>query len=173
MTAADSITDHPWYLAAQLVQPALIRLVDQLRQQLADSAWKSSYETVEVWPKNHQQNQGNQESGDTEPQILYWLYLTPKDASEPSQPIAINLWELCYQICFTDYTPVLDCPTIQDFQVGDVAVDQTLFGDDGEVDWNRLDIKAAAVVEAMFKSDVLVLGQVSSLSDQSILPESS
>ncbi|AFY62174.1 hypothetical protein [Synechococcus sp. PCC 6312] len=146
MTAADSITDNPWYLAAQLVQPALIRLVDQLRQQLTDTAWKSSYETVEVWPENPP---GHQDPAETEPQILYWLYLNPKDAPSETQPIQINLWELCYQICFESYTPVLDRPTIQDFQLGDVAVDRTLFDDDGEVDWNRLDTKAAEVVKTM------------------------
>ncbi len=146
MTAADLINDHPWYWAAQLVQPALIRLVDQLRQQLTDSAWKSSYETVEVWPEN---TPDNQEQAETEPQILYWLYLTLKNSSNETTPIAINLWELCYQICFESYIPVLDRPTIQDFQLGDVAVDRTLFDDDGEVDWNRLDVKAAQVVKAM------------------------
>lgn len=146
MTAANDLTDHPWYLAAQLVQPALIRLVDQLRQQLADSAWKSSYETVEVWPENPPEHQDPTES---EPQILYWLYLTPKDPPSQTEPIAINLWELCYQICFETYTPVLDRPTIQDFQLGDVVADRTLFDDDGEVDWNGLDAKAATVVQQM------------------------
>ncbi|MDS3862165.1 hypothetical protein RIF25_15290 [Thermosynechococcaceae cyanobacterium BACA0444] len=149
MTAADSITDHPWYLAAQLVQPALIRLVDQLRQQLTESAWKSSYETVEVWPDNLPDNSENTE---TEPQILYWLYLTPKEATPDTRPIAINLWELCYQICFESYTPVLDRLTIQDFQLGEVAVDRSLFDDHGEVDWNCLDTKAAQVVKAMLDS---------------------
>lgn len=152
MTAADSITDHPWYLAAQLVQPALIRLVDQLRQQLEGSAWKSSYETVEVWPENSPDSQADQEQTETEPQILYWLYLTPKESSNDTKRIAINLWELCYQICFASYTPILDCPKIRDFQLGEVAVDRSLFDDHGEVDWNRLDTKAAAMVQQMINS---------------------
>lgn len=143
MTAADFITDHPWYLAAQLVQPALIRVVDQLRQQLTESAWKSSYETVELWPEHPPY----QDPMETEPQILYWLYLTPKEAIQEMPPISINLWELCYEICFEAYTPVLDRPTIQDFQVGEVAVDRSLFNDNQEVDWHQLDTKAAAVVK--------------------------
>jgi len=170
MTALDSITDHPWYLAAQLVQPALIRLVDQLRQQLEGSAWKSSYETVEVWPESPQEALDHAE---TEPQILYWLYLTPKNAPSETHPITINLWELCYQICFENYTPVLDRQTIQDFQLGDVTVDQTLFDQEGEVDWHRLDTKAAGVVQMLLGSDVLLDAPLSAISDQKILPEQS
>lgn len=34
-----------------LLQPALIRLIDQLRTQLKEVNWTWTYETIEIWPK--------------------------------------------------------------------------------------------------------------------------
>jgi hypothetical protein len=126
-------TDHPWYAAAQLMQPALIRLLDQLRRSLETSPWQGTYETVEI------------PCGEAEPQILYWLHLRQGDRQQ-----RVNLWELCYQICFQQYTPELDYSGIHDFQVGEVQADLSLFDPAGEVDWHKLDRKAAQVVAALF-----------------------
>lgn len=126
-------TEHPWYAAAQLLQPALIRLLDHLRRQLAASAWQGEYETVELpCPTG-------------EPQVLYWLHLRRGDRHQ-----RINLWELCYEICFQDYTPELDYAGIHDFQVGEVTPDVSLLDAAGEVDWHRLDQKAARIVAKVF-----------------------
>lgn len=141
---------NPWYQAAQLIQPALIRLLDQLRKALESSAWQGRYETVEVWPD---QPDGGAKSGDLEaessvqPQVLYWLHLTRSPAE-----LKINLWELCYQICFSHYEPDWHYPTVRDFQVGEVEVDTTLFEANGEVDWNSLDAKTEQIVRELFAS---------------------
>ncbi|NJN23499.1 MAG: hypothetical protein HC810_02680 [Acaryochloridaceae cyanobacterium RL_2_7] len=37
---------------AMLMQPALIRLIDQLRQQLTAASLKWTYETTELWPND-------------------------------------------------------------------------------------------------------------------------
>ncbi|ATS18864.1 hypothetical protein BRW62_09030 [Parathermosynechococcus lividus PCC 6715] len=124
-------TEHPWYAAAQLLQPALIRLLDHLRRQLETSGWQGEYETVEL--------------PTSEPQVLYWLHLRRGDRHQ-----RVNLWELCYEICFADYTPDLEYAGIHDFQVGEVTADMGLLDAAGEVDWHQLDQKAQRVVAAMF-----------------------
>ncbi len=132
---ASMTPEHPWYAAAQLLQPALIRLVDHLRRALETSGWQGEYETVEVPTA----------TGEAEPQILYWLHLRRGDRHQ-----RLNLWELCYEICFENYTPDLSYPGIHDFQVGEVTADMALFDATGEVDWQRLDQKAARVVATVF-----------------------
>ncbi|XFA73808.1 hypothetical protein RYO59_002062 [Thermosynechococcaceae cyanobacterium Okahandja] len=127
--------EHPWYAAAQLLQPSLIRLLDHLRRQLETSGWQGEYETVEL----------PSATGEPEPQVLYWLHLRRGDRHQ-----RLNLWELCYQICFADYYPQLDYAGIRDFQVGEVTADMALFDVAGEVDWHRLDQKAAKVVATVF-----------------------
>lgn len=155
---------NPWYQAAQLIQPALIRLLDQLRKALESSPWQGSYETVEVWPKNGHSDghstdvsnidisstdESNIDESNTEakdqPQILYWLHL-----KRSPDELKINLWELCYQICFSHYEPDWQRVDIRDFQVGEVDVDASLFDGTGEVDWNRLDAKTERIVKALF-----------------------
>ncbi len=135
----DHPNDQPWRLASMLMQPALIRLFDQIRRQLAESGWQGSYETKELWP-------AGVDPATTEPQVLYLLYL-----SRGEQKVRVNVWELCYQICFVDYTPSLDREDIADFQVGEVTADASLLEADGEVDWNKLDRKAQQVVAQMLK----------------------
>ncbi|MDG2990621.1 hypothetical protein L3556_06685 [Candidatus Synechococcus calcipolaris G9] len=140
-------TQNPWYQAAQLMQPALIRLLDQLRKALESSPWQGSYETVEVWPENgdgHGTDISSTDSGE-QPQILYWLHL-----KRSPDELKINLWELCYQICFRDYEPDWQRADIRDFQVGEVEVDASLFDTSGEVDWNRLDGKTERIVKDLF-----------------------
>jgi hypothetical protein len=82
-----------------------------------------------------------------QPQLVYLLNLTKQD-----HQARVNLWELCYQICFCNYVPVLERSEIADFQVGEVQVDSNLIDAEGEVDWHRLDNKAEQVVEQMFKT---------------------
>ncbi len=41
-----------WQQAEQLMQPAFIRLVDNLRKQLEQSPWKGTYEDVQLWAED-------------------------------------------------------------------------------------------------------------------------
>jgi hypothetical protein len=136
----DHPDQQPWRLASLLIQPALIRLFDQIRKQLEESDWQGSYETKEIWP-------AGVDPSTTEPQVLYLLYL-----SRGQEKVRINVWELCYQICFIDYAPTLDREDIADFQVGEVVADASLIAADGEVDWNKLDRKAQQVVTQMLNA---------------------
>lgn len=135
--------ENPWQPAALLIQPAFIRLIDQLRKRLETSDWKGSYETLEIYP-----DEGNDPATAAEmPQVFYWLYLERQD-----RRLRMNLWELCYQICFSDYHPCLDREGIADFQVGEVQTDLSLFDPEGDIDWHQLDRKAYRVVEEAFQT---------------------
>lgn len=154
---------------AQLMQPALIRLFDQVRKHLERSSWSGTYETIELWPEGTteqdkqtfaqvQQNlltaKGEQLNALEDalaalpqPQLMYLLQLS----QDNQQRVQVNLWELCYQICFYNYVPVLERTEIADFPISEIQVDTELIVA-GEVDWNRLDDKAQAVVEQMFQN---------------------
>jgi hypothetical protein len=57
------------------------------------------------------------------------------------------VWELCYSICFRDYQ------ALSILSAGDeviVTIDLDLIGEDGDVDWHRLDEKAQRVVAQVF-----------------------
>ena len=62
--------------------------------------------------------------------------------------ITVDLWELCYQICFRNYSPVLNALD------GDmtVEIDTSLIDETGDVDWHRLDEKAKRIIEQIFSS---------------------
>jgi hypothetical protein len=108
------------------MQPTYIRVVDNLRKALEDSAWRESYQEVQT------------------PIPGYELCLSSQD-----QEIKVNLWELCFEVCF------------QDYQRGSVPIDSELKVDvdtslinpeTGEVDWEKLDAKAKQQVEQLFAS---------------------
>lgn len=138
MSSSPKLEDQPWYQVSQLIQPALLRLLDQIRKQLETSAWKGSYQTIELWPEGI-------DPTTTPPQVLYMLTLTHGERQQ-----RVNMWELCYQICFCDYVPCLESEGIADFQVGEVITDTSLFIGEDEIDWHRLDDKARRVVEQVF-----------------------
>jgi hypothetical protein len=54
--------------------------------------------------------------------------------------VSIDLWELCYQLCFLDYLPGNEV----------IDIDHNLIDETGEVDWNLLDEKAKRLVEEKF-----------------------
>ena len=109
------------------MQPALIRTIDQLRQALENCAWRSRYEEV------------------TEPFPGHQLILENGHCQ-----MRINIWDLCFQVCFTNYQAQFftDIPqdNNQDFVV---EIDQKLFNNQGEVDWTALDNKAHHCVEKL------------------------
>ncbi|MFP4135378.1 MAG: hypothetical protein ACLFQP_10780 [Halothece sp.] len=115
-----------WEQAELLMQPAYIRVVDNLRKALEDSAWRESYQEVET------------------PIPGYELCL-----SKQGQDITVNLWELCFEVCFQDYQRG-SVPPDSELQVD---IDTGLFHPEtGEVDWEKLDQKAQAKIESLFTS---------------------
>ncbi len=120
-------TVQAWEQADYLMQPALIRTIDQLRQALESCAWRNRYEEV------------------TEPFPGHQLILEKGD-----RLLRVNIWDLCFQICFANYEfqPFGDNlqENEQDFAV---EIDQQLFNDQGEVDWTALDNKAQHCVEKL------------------------
>ena len=160
-----------WQQAEQLMQPAFIRLVDNLRKQLDETtAWRGTYEDVPLWPEGVSEDvkvrvmelqaqlktTPANESAAIEsalsdlpnPNPGYWLYLTQRE-----QQIRIDLWELCYRICFRDYDSETGTSRSRGFGQSPsqgVEVDRTLFDQFGEVDWNRLDDKTQKLVQQIF-----------------------
>ncbi|MBW4691383.1 MAG: hypothetical protein KME27_06400 [Lyngbya sp. HA4199-MV5] len=157
-----------WQQAEQLMQPAFIRLVDQLRKQLDQSAWKGTYEDVPVWSDavsaddRARVTQLQTELKTASPEDIdaieaalaqlpsphpgYLLHLQQNE-----QTITVDLWNLCYEICFQNYdTASGTSHALTQGNSQGVKIDTTLFDEAGEVDWNRLDRKAQQVVEQVF-----------------------
>ncbi len=110
------IDAQTWEQAELLMQPVMIRLVDNLRKQLEQSSWHSRYEQVDL------------------PIPGYHLHLTYQE-----QQRVLSIWELCYLICFKYYQ--MDSPEPQP-----VEIDPGLLDGAGEIDWHYLDQKAQDIV---------------------------
>lgn len=153
-----------WQQAELIMQPAFIRIVDHIRKQLEVSDWKGTYENVLIWPDGTtdetkarvtqliQQLEGASLEKEAEieqaitqlpiPQPAYHLCLQHKDLPQ----VDVDLWELCYQVCFHNYNPVSDASASNA-----VEIDTSLIEDEtGDVDWQRLDTKVGDVVEQVF-----------------------
>jgi hypothetical protein len=111
-----------WEQAELLMQPALIRIVDQVRKQLEHTTWKATYKDVQT------------------PIPGYQLCLEKQDTS-----ICVDLWELCFQVCFRNYKPVHS-----ELESQEVEIDTTLIDETGDVDWQCLDTKAQQLVAQVF-----------------------
>lgn len=146
-----------WQQAEVLMQPAFIRVVDNIRKLLDVSSWTGTYQDVLIWPTGT--------TDETKAKVTEFLQemetATPERGLEiretlsrlpiphpgyhlclqrQEQTISIDLWELCYQVCFRNYIP------------GDeeVEIDTSLIDEIGVVDWQILDDKAKQVVERVF-----------------------
>ncbi len=111
-----------WQQAELLMQPCLIRLLDNIRKYLEASSWEGTYENVQT------------------PIPGYVLCL-----KMGGNQLTFDLWELCYQICFIDYKP-----THADAETQEVEIDTSLIDETGDVDWNKLELKAKKLVEDLF-----------------------
>ncbi|MGB3237932.1 MAG: hypothetical protein WBB29_06535 [Geitlerinemataceae cyanobacterium] len=111
-----------WQQAEILMQPTLIRTIDNLRKQLEESTWKGTYREIQ------------------EPFPGYELDIEHGDRQE-----TIDIWDLCYQICFRNYQP--SHATQESMEV---EIDTSLFDENGEVDWIRLDAKAQEIIKEIF-----------------------
>jgi len=157
-----------WQQAAILMQPVFIRLVDNLRKQLEQSVWQGTYHDAPVW-QEAVSDAVKAEVMDLKaalataspdaiavierkltqlpsPELGYHLCL-----SRQEQKITIDLWELCYQICFYDYDAQTGMSRgVEQPGCEGVTVDLSLFDEMGEVDWFNLDVKAQQVVAEVF-----------------------
>jgi hypothetical protein len=117
-----------WEQAEYLMQPSLIRVIDNLRKQLDESVWKGTYTEIEQPYPGHQ------------------LYLTYQDYT-----YAIALWDICFQVCFLDYqiSPSTDST---DLGEQEVSIDTSLFGETGEIDWQKLEAKTQQIIDQLFAS---------------------
>ena len=151
---------------AMLLQPALIRLIDQLRQQLKSADWDWSYDTQEAWPEEASESERSQytemmqalETASDEdaeriqdilqtlpqPIPIYQLSVTYNDVEH-----LISMWELCYQICFERYIPRLSNMSVQPPEIDQYEMDATLFDADEAIDWAALNQKAKVVVSML------------------------
>jgi hypothetical protein len=150
-----------WRQAEILMQPAFIRVIDNLRKQVEQSTWQSSYRDAPVWAENtpedikasvaQLQEQLKTASPEQAAEIQQALSQLPSPypgyelcLKQNDRQVTIDLWELCYQICFSNQT---DQPTDQAVEVDTSLIDET-----GEVDWNRLDDKTKTLVEQIFEN---------------------
>ncbi|MGD1902743.1 MAG: hypothetical protein ACFB9N_10940 [Geitlerinemataceae cyanobacterium] len=118
-------TEADWECAELLMQPALIRVLDRLRAQLETSAWTGEFREV------------------TEPIPGHCLELTRGPDAEVVK--SIHLWELCFRVCFQNYIATEDLA-----EPFEVEIDRDLIDADDDVDWERLDEKAEAIVRSIF-----------------------
>jgi hypothetical protein len=165
----DASENSAWQQALRLMQPAFIRVIDRLRTTLEQSDWVGQYETVQDWPtdtapqtqaevlylmdrlelvdEDQRSEIEHQLEALPQPVPVYLLHLTKAERAR-----TLNLWELCYQICLSDYSPQIERTVFVELPLEEVFPDYTLFDETGEVDWARLDLKTAQVVESAFQS---------------------
>lgn len=143
------------------MQPALIRVIDNIRKQLENSDWQGSYEEELLWPEGTTAQQKEEyarlqkglhgvptEEHDRvaalmaalpQPSPLYTLRLKSDEQADQT----VDIWALCYQVCAIAY---------QDEPGAAITADDRLFDDLGEVDWRILDDKTLGLVKGIFES---------------------
>lgn len=146
-----------WQRAELLMQPTFIRVVDNLRKQLDRSAWKGAYREIPIWADDtpedikvtvtQLQEQLKTAPPDQAAEIQQTLSHLPSPhpgyelcLDQGNQQVVVDLWELCYGICFSQ----------QDDELQPVEVDMNLIDETGDVDWNQLDDKTKQRVEQIF-----------------------
>ena len=152
-----------WQKAEQLLQPAFIRLLDNFRKSLESSDWESHYEDIATWPEDVTEEQKQQyeelieklehakpsEVAEIEnllaqipePAMAYELQLSQGD-----RIMKFDMWQLCYQVCFSNYVPGMPG------QTQPVVIEEGLINPEGEVDWPALDHKVKEVVERLIEN---------------------
>lgn len=152
-----------WQQAELLMQPALIRVIDNLRKALETTQWQNHYEEVFTFPPGTSEETSSrvlllqQQLAEASPQeaerigqILdtlpqpfpdYQLHLDGYGRSHQ-----VSLWDLCYAVCFQNFAAVKLLS--EGHPQGDipVTIDTSLLDAAGEIDWQCLDRKAQAIV---------------------------
>ncbi|MGP1382346.1 MAG: hypothetical protein ACTS2F_02245 [Thainema sp.] len=156
-----------WQQANLLMQPAFIRVIDNIRKQLETSDWHGSYDNQLLWPedtsdetKAHVLQLQEQLKQASSPDAIAAVEQQLADLPEPfpqyalclkhgDQEQRIDLWQLCYRVCFAEYDPEqIDDPNAEQTVVIDESLIDTEIGD---VDWVALDHKAKAVISNVFE----------------------
>lgn len=152
-----------WRQAELLMQPVFIRVIDNLRKELdVLSSWSGTYRNTEIWEAGVAEetkvlvNALYQELKTAPPEtakaIEQRLEELPKSQpvyelvlSRGDRQFSFDLWQLCYQICFRNYNPVItsSSDTL-------VEIDLTLLDEFGDVDWTALDTKAKSIIGQIF-----------------------
>lgn len=149
-----------WQQAELLMQPAFIRVIDNLRKQLDASNWTGTYQDVMLWADDIPES-----VKETVLQLQTQLETaSPEQASEieaelsqlPSpypgyelclqhgdRQVSVDIWQVCYKICFR-----FDDQAVNDDRP--MQIDTSLIDERGEVDWNRLEQKTKQVVTEIF-----------------------
>ncbi len=164
MARTPKFTDQTaWKQAEILMQPALIRVIDNIRKQLETSSWRGDYQTVTLWPEGTTeelktrvsllQTELESATGEDAAAIAQTLDQLPKpypgyvlSLQKGEHVIDIDLWQLCYSLCFLNYALATEelHPLVQ--------IDTSLLDDQGEVDWERLDTKAKDLIGSIFNN---------------------
>ena len=146
-----------WQQAEILMQPAFIRVIDNLRKQLDISDWKGTYQDVLTWPANTTDEtkalvtQLVQEMETATPIQVEEIRKTLASLPMPhpgyhlllqhhAQQVNIDLWDLCYQVCFLNYSS----------QNTAVDIDTNLIDEYGDVNWQYLENKTQELVKQVF-----------------------
>jgi hypothetical protein len=117
-----------WEQAQLLMQPAFIRVIDNIRKQLDESEWEGTYQAIET------------------PYPGYLLCLTHDDRS-----VKVDLWNLCFQVCFLSYnSPEIEMADRAAYASQEVEIDTSLIDETGDVDWHRLETKTQKLVQQIF-----------------------
>ncbi len=143
------------------MQPSFIRVIDNIRKQLEQSVWTGTYRDVHLWPENTSPEQHTQviqlqkELETASPEQIERIHHALDQLPRPypgyelclthdTQQIRIDLWQLCYQICFQEFS-------VAHAEGRDpVVVDVSLIDDTGDVDWHQLDEKAKRLIARLF-----------------------
>lgn len=150
-----------WQRAQHLMQPALIRIIDNIRKQLDVSEWQGSYHTDQLWPEdtsevqkaefNALQQQLNATQNVDEADVIEQqlaqlpapLPIYALELKRGEQMQSVDLWQLCYHACFLNYTPSQPETLVE--------IDTSLIDPDtGDVDWDSLDEKAKQLIQQVF-----------------------
>jgi hypothetical protein len=124
-------TPLAWDQANLLMQPILLRVIDNLRKELEASDWKGTYQEVQ------------------DPIPGYHLNLT-----QYNQSVTVDIWQVCFKICFLDYTPsvFIEESAADNQETEEVEVDTRLIDQSGEVDWQQLETKTKRQITHLFAS---------------------
>lgn len=151
-------TPQAQQLADQLMQPALIRIIDNLRKQLEASDWQGTYQETQLWPESTRpetlqrfkelQSQLGTATPEEADQIRAELTQLPQPfpgyelhLSKGDRETVVDIWQLCYCVCFQQY-PVAEGPVSIDPSIIDTEIN--------DVDWLVLDTKAKSIVTEIF-----------------------
>ncbi|CCQ69158.1 MULTISPECIES: hypothetical protein [Crocosphaera] len=115
-----------WEKADILMQPAFIRVMDNLRKELEKTNLVATYEDIQ------------------EPFPGYQLILTKENDS-----VSISIWEICFQVCFTDYQFSSNNSSQASIMV---EIDENLFNGDNEINWQQLEIKTQQTIQTIINN---------------------